>query len=62
MAFLWLIVGAIVAVAAYAFGTQNAQVVDLSFFGVSILDVPLWLMVVTAALIGLVLGVLLELP
>jgi uncharacterized integral membrane protein len=62
MSLLWLIVGAVLAVAAYSFGIQNSASVDLIFFGVRFFGVPLWLLLLVFTLGGMALGILLTLP
>lgn len=62
MAVLWLLVGGLLVFVLSWFGTQNAQTVDLDFYGIRFVGVPLWRVVVMPAIVGLLLGFLIGLP
>jgi uncharacterized integral membrane protein len=62
MAFLWLIIGAALAVLAFAFGIQNSQAVDLFFYGLTFYGVPVWMVLAGSIVVGLLIGMFLILP
>jgi uncharacterized integral membrane protein len=62
MAFLWLLLGAVLVVIGSVFYAQNPQTVDVYLWTLPLSGVPLWLIAAVPALIGLLLGVLLSLP
>jgi uncharacterized integral membrane protein len=62
MAIVWLLIGAALVIVVASFGAQNADAVDLQFYGYRFTDVPLWLLLVVPAAVGLLLGFLLGLP
>jgi uncharacterized integral membrane protein len=62
MAIVWLLLGAALVIVVVSFGAQNADAVDLQFFGYRFTEVPLWLLLVVPAAVGLMLGFALGLP
>jgi uncharacterized membrane protein YciS (DUF1049 family) len=61
MALVWLILGAILAIAAFAFGIANTQMVNLNFYSFYY-PVPLWAVMVVSLAVGLFIGLLLTTP
>jgi uncharacterized integral membrane protein len=62
MALVWLLLGAVLVLVVSSFGAQNAAAVTLDFFGYQFVGVPLWLVLVVPAVVGLLLGFVLGLP
>jgi len=62
MAILWLLLGAALVVVGSVFYAQNPQTVDLYFWTLFLPRVPLWLVAVAPAAVGLLLGLLFSAP
>jgi hypothetical protein len=62
MAILWIVIGAALVVAISVFHSLNPQVTDLSLFGYPVYGVPMWMLVTIPAVVGVALGILMNLP
>ncbi|HXI18913.1 MAG TPA: hypothetical protein VNM48_21315 [Chloroflexota bacterium] len=62
MAILWIVVGAALVVAVSVFHSMNPQAVNLNMYGFPIFGVPMWMVVGVPAIVGLALGVLMDVP
>lgn len=62
MAILWLLLGAVLVVIGSVFYAQNPGTVDLNFWTTAVPRVPIWLIAVGPAIVGLLIGFLMALP
>lgn len=62
MAVVWIVLSAVLVVAVAVFHAFNPQAVDLNLYGYSIFGVPHWMLVTIPAVVGLALGILLDIP
>jgi len=62
MAILWILIGAALVVAISIFHVMNPVVQNISLYGYQIYGVPMWMLVTVPAAVGLLLGILMNLP
>ena len=62
MALLWILLGAALVVATAIFHSLNPMALDLNLFGYPVFGAPLWAVVVVPAIVGLAVGILMDVP
>ena len=62
MALLWILLGAALVIATAVFHSFNPMAVDLNLFGYPVFGAPLWAVVVVPAIVGLAVGILMDVP